>query len=366
MSLASDSCSTLRRMTTVNLLKPSRSWMFLALALGVVACKPPTEGNDDIGDTGTDTGTDTGESTTTTSTTETTTDTTETTTDTGPVCGDGVVEGDEACDGADLAGQDCVSQGFFGGELACNADCTFDAAACQVDPICGNGVVEGDEVCDTEDFAGETCENLGDFIGGALACNDTCDAIGTLACLSPGEGGACDFDADCPPEAAKCVNNTCWNGSETDPCDFGADCQVSCVNDQCWDGSEGDPCASDNNCSEMAPFCDNVSMMCHDGSLGDPCEFDTECMDGTFCVLLQCYAGAEGDPCEFANDCDPGHVCVPSDGVPGCNEQQPECCTTFCDLTQPNLCPPQTACVPFFGDNPPPPGFEDVGVCFES
>ncbi len=99
------------------------------------------------------------------------------------------------------------------------------------------------------------------------------------------------------------------------------------------------------------------------------------CPPGDVCVNsgdeFQCVFDASGDEgqqfdvCEFANACDPGHVCVPSDGVPGCNEQEPSCCSTFCDLTQPNLCPPQTACVPFFGDNPPPPGLEDVGVCFE-
>jgi hypothetical protein len=46
-------------------------------------------------------------------------------------CGDGKAEGDEACDGDDLAGATCMSLGFGGGgELGCNADCTHDMAAC--------------------------------------------------------------------------------------------------------------------------------------------------------------------------------------------------------------------------------------------
>jgi hypothetical protein len=48
-----------------------------------------------------------------------------------PVCGDGVVDGDELCDGADLDDSEC---GDFcdedGGVLRCNADCTFDLSRC--------------------------------------------------------------------------------------------------------------------------------------------------------------------------------------------------------------------------------------------
>ncbi len=49
----------------------------------------------------------------------------------GPVCGNGVIEAGEVCDGTDLGGQTCVSQGFSGGTLACNASCSaFDTSAC--------------------------------------------------------------------------------------------------------------------------------------------------------------------------------------------------------------------------------------------
>jgi len=39
-------------------------------------------------------------------------------------CGNNVREGTEVCDGADLAGQDCITQGFTGGTLACNPQCS--------------------------------------------------------------------------------------------------------------------------------------------------------------------------------------------------------------------------------------------------
>jgi len=49
-------------------------------------------------------------------------------------CGNGVIQGGEQCDGADLAGQTCVSQGFFGGTLHCNPNCTFNVLACTLPP----------------------------------------------------------------------------------------------------------------------------------------------------------------------------------------------------------------------------------------
>ncbi len=53
------------------------------------------------------------------------------------VCGNAIVDGDEPCDGADLAEMDCADlPGFDGGALACLADCSgFDVSACTADPL---------------------------------------------------------------------------------------------------------------------------------------------------------------------------------------------------------------------------------------
>lgn len=46
-------------------------------------------------------------------------------------CGDGHRwAGMEACEGMDLGGATCASQGFIGGTLACTVRCTFDTSAC--------------------------------------------------------------------------------------------------------------------------------------------------------------------------------------------------------------------------------------------
>ena len=46
------------------------------------------------------------------------------------VCGNGVKESGEQCDGSDLAGASCTSQGYTGGTLSCSASCTFNTSAC--------------------------------------------------------------------------------------------------------------------------------------------------------------------------------------------------------------------------------------------
>jgi hypothetical protein len=49
----------------------------------------------------------------------------------GAVCGNNVKETGEVCDGTDLNGQTCVSQGFSGGTLACSSGCgSFDTSSC--------------------------------------------------------------------------------------------------------------------------------------------------------------------------------------------------------------------------------------------
>lgn len=98
------------------------------------------------------------------------------------VCGDGVTDPPfEVCDGADLGGQSCVTQGFDGGMLACAPDClAYDLGGCTI-LSCGNELVEGMEVCDGTDLAGQDCASLG-FGAGTLACSPGCVAFDTSGC----------------------------------------------------------------------------------------------------------------------------------------------------------------------------------------
>jgi hypothetical protein len=53
-------------------------------------------------------------------------------------CGSGNLHPDEECDGDEYADDaTCVSLGFTGGMIACNADCTFDTSGCTGTPDAG-------------------------------------------------------------------------------------------------------------------------------------------------------------------------------------------------------------------------------------
>jgi Protein of unknown function (DUF1566) len=56
-----------------------------------------------------------------------------------PFCGNGVVDSSEQCDGSNLNGQTCQSQGFAGGTLSCTSSCTFNTSGCFAARFVDNG-----------------------------------------------------------------------------------------------------------------------------------------------------------------------------------------------------------------------------------
>ncbi len=170
-----------------------------------------------------------------------------TSTTTGPVdsssgpgvqCGDDVAEGDEACDGTDLGGHSCESQGFLGGELGCAPDCSaLDTRACTA-AVCGNGSAEGRELCDGDDLGGASCASEG-FDSGVLGCENDCAAFDASDC---GTCGNVIVDGDEACDDVALLGQTCV----TQGFDYG---QIACAPDclsfetsgcgQCGDGSVG-------------------------------------------------------------------------------------------------------------------------------
>ncbi len=61
-----------------------------------------------------------------------------------------------------------------------------DGDANNQNPVCGDGVLEAPEACDGQDFGGATCQSLG-FDGGTLGCSAGCTQILTYACTA-GQG----------------------------------------------------------------------------------------------------------------------------------------------------------------------------------
>jgi len=112
----------------------------------------------------------------------------------GPACGNGLLDTGEICDGMALGGQTCVGLGYTGGTLGCLSDCSdFDETACDgaTGPVCGDGLAEGSEVCDGSDLRGKTCITQG-WDGGILRCNATCNAYNTTGCWF-NNSGSCPY-----------------------------------------------------------------------------------------------------------------------------------------------------------------------------
>ena len=107
-----------------------------------------------------------------------------------PVCLDGQVVGDEDCDLENLEGETCVGLGYYGGELACDFSCAFDESGCEAMGRCGDGAIQGDfsEVCDGAELGGQSCQGLG-YYGGALACQANCRGFDVTGCTASGRCG---------------------------------------------------------------------------------------------------------------------------------------------------------------------------------
>ncbi|PKN46388.1 MAG: hypothetical protein CVU59_06230, partial [Deltaproteobacteria bacterium HGW-Deltaproteobacteria-17] len=107
-------------------------------------------------------------------------------------CGDGQVQTayGEDCEGANLGGGTCESLGYYGGALVCGADCGFDTTGCAAEGRCGDDAIQDQygEVCDGTALNGLTCEDLG-YHGGALACMDDCGTFDVTDCANEGRCG---------------------------------------------------------------------------------------------------------------------------------------------------------------------------------
>jgi hypothetical protein len=91
------------------------------------------------------------------------------------ICGDGVRNNGEACDGTDLGGQTCVGLHFYGQTtgLACSSQCSLDTRGCS--GYCGDGIVNGPEECDgpPSNSSPVLCSQFG-YDRGVVGCTESC------------------------------------------------------------------------------------------------------------------------------------------------------------------------------------------------
>lgn len=109
-------------------------------------------------------------------------------------CGNGVIDGAEECDGAELGAQTCVTLEFDEGTLACSPTCTFDITAC-VAYGCGDGIINEEESCDGTQLANVTCPDFG-FDGGQLLCAPGTCTYDTSSCANEDCTNAIDDEGD--------------------------------------------------------------------------------------------------------------------------------------------------------------------------
>ena len=126
----------------------------------------------------------------------------------GSTCGNGKVDGKEACDGADLGGKTCNTEGFAAGTLACSKLCTLDTSKCTT---CGNGKIDGKEACDGTNLGGKTCATTG-HVAGTLACTKLC-TLDTSKCTWTCGNKKCEFGEDAFLCSADCGSAKCGDSS---------------------------------------------------------------------------------------------------------------------------------------------------------
>ncbi|MCA9708833.1 MAG: hypothetical protein KDK70_23515 [Myxococcales bacterium] len=110
------------------------------------------------------------------------------------ICGNEVLDIAEDCEGGVVPEEvTCQSLGYEAGTVACGDDCLWDTSECS---ICGDGIQQGPENCDGIDFGGETCVSLG-FDMGNLGCIQATCSFNFSGC----EGGQYfqDFEAGLLP-----------------------------------------------------------------------------------------------------------------------------------------------------------------------
>ena len=108
------------------------------------------------------------------------------------VCGDGFRDRSEECDGDDFDEEllVCSPGTIFSPEKSfkCTSECKVDRSEVCAVPVCGDGVISGDEVCDGENFLEgvRTCpDELGEKENAVYRCTDQCTVDLSQACEVP-------------------------------------------------------------------------------------------------------------------------------------------------------------------------------------
>ncbi len=217
------------------------------------------------------------------------------------VCGNGTVEGDEACDGDD-----------------CNADCTGSVER----EACGNGAVDDGEACDDGNrIGGDGCS--ADCTSTERCGNGTLDTTVGETCDDGNTVGGDGCSANCQSNEA-CGN---FNVDVGEQCDAGpngsATCDLNCTVALCGDGTvnafRGEQCdagpdgdaSCDTDCTPA--FCGDVTV---NTTRGEACD-DGNAITTDACIGCQAAACGDGFLRTGIEQCDDGNA-VMTDACTDC------------------------------------------------
>jgi hypothetical protein len=205
------------------------------------------------------------------------------------VCGDGTRTGPEICDAGDLGGATCVSRGYTAGTLLCGGDCTFDEAFCNQ---CGDGAIGGSEACDGSNLGGATCEGQG-FAGGTIACAGCgLDTSGCTLCGNDTRDGSetCD-GSDLGGVSCETLGFTGGTLGCVSGCLFDTSGCVGTVVDVCGDGVATGSEVCDNT-DLNGGSCGSLGFVSGTLGCGSDCTFETascsRCGDGVLDAEESC------------------------------------------------------------------------------
>ncbi|MDX2052781.1 MAG: DUF4215 domain-containing protein [Polyangiaceae bacterium] len=291
------------------------------------------------------------------------------------ICGDSVIETDEACDDGNARPGDgcssvCTVEPFF--------NCPGAGQACVSTIVCGNGTLEGSEGCDdgqSPPMSGDGCANscqveFGFACGtpgqpcvavdtavcgdGLINIGETCDDAQNPPVNGDGCSSTCTIEPgySCPTPGAACsVVAFCGNGatSSGEECDDsntspGDGCDGTCHKESFFDcPAQGGACSSQIVCGDLRVVGDEE---CDDGMVGNVAVGADGC--SALCKIeanFSCPADlGVGGPCtaipadacgdgklSFGEFCDDGNL-NPADG-----------CTEKCEVTPGYNCPTANA-----------------------
>lgn len=218
-------------------------------------------------------------------------------------CGDGKIAGSEVCDGTDLGGRTCTTEGFSAGKLACSSSCAVDTSGC-----CNDGCVNvGDTSCEGNVLmeCAEAANGCRTWIKGddCAATGKTCDSSsGTAVCKSTSCQDACTTSG-----------KTQCNGTAIEFCTAGPDgCKL-------W--------AKASDCADKSQSCDDSSGTAQcSGSCVDACKAGELKCSGN--VLQECAATGGCLGWVTKTDCSAsGGVCSTASGTAACDSSCPAKCS---------------------------------------